>query len=108
MLKNLPQYLAYTRKAIIQILGLAASLLALGVLPDKYAGWVAGAVAFLTTVLHFLTPNAEAPGSTPAVEEFVPHDENEVGEIPDEWQPAGVVTAGQVAAEQEFQKPPSI
>lgn len=70
MLEHLTEYIAYTRKAIINLTGLVASLLALGLLNEPYAGFGAGALAVLTVLSHFFTPNASAPGTAPAVEEF--------------------------------------
>lgn len=61
LIKNLPGYIAYTRKAIIQVIGLAGALLALGLLPAKYSAIVAVVIAVLTTVLHYLTPNSDSP-----------------------------------------------
>lgn len=61
VVKNLPGYIAYTRKAIIQVIGLLGALLALGLLPGNYSAIVATVIAVLTTILHYLTPNADAP-----------------------------------------------
>jgi hypothetical protein len=100
MLSNLGPYISNARKAIIQVTGLVVALLALGVLPDNIAGIAATVVAVLTTITHYLVPNADAPGDTPAVE-----DVHEAEEPQDEWKPAELVTAGQVANEQSTELP---
>lgn len=104
MLKNLPAYLAWTRKAIIQVIGLATALLTLGLLPDPYSGYVSTGVAVLTTIFHFLTPNAPAPGEAAASDEEN-YDDRSV--VPSEWLPSETVTAGQVAAKNEIAAPPN-
>lgn len=104
MLKNLPAYLAYARKAIVQVLGLVTALLALGLLPDPYAGWLAAVAGVLTTVLHYWVSNAPKPGTEVAVE---PVDDPNPDEQPAEWQPADLVTASQVAAKHQDVAPPS-
>lgn len=102
MLANLPAYIANARKALVNITGLAASLLALGLLPSNYAAWGATVVAVLTVVTHYMTPNAPAPGSEPALEEFAPEDEP----VPEEFQPAALITASQIATEHQIAAPP--
>jgi hypothetical protein len=94
MLKNLPQYLAYVRKAIINITGLLGSLLALGLLPEPANQYVAAAFAVLTAITHYLVPNAPAPGSVPAVVDVDPAEADPVDEA---WKPAATVTANQAA-----------
>lgn len=59
--QKLPGYIAYTRKAIINVSGLIVSLLALGLLPDKYAALGATIAAIATAITHYLTPNADSP-----------------------------------------------
>lgn len=54
--------LAEMRKALINVGGLLTSLLALGLLPEPEAGWVASAAALVAVVTHFAVPNA-----TPAI-----------------------------------------
>lgn len=84
-LSKIPGYIAYTRKAIIQVIGLATALLALGLLPGQYSALVAAGIAVLTTILHFITPNADSPtvvdstdvdaGTTPANVSTLPVDD---------------------------------
>lgn len=107
MLKNFPAYVAWTRKAIINALGLLTSLLALGLLHDPYDKWVAAAIAVLTVISHFFTPNAPAPGTAPAQEEFNPDDEAEdpTGSYVPEH--SFVENAAQVASDNEQAAPPS-
>jgi hypothetical protein len=96
MLKNLPQYLAYVRKAIINVTGLLGSLLALGLLPEPANRYAATAFAILTAITHYVVSNAPAPGSAPAV---LDADPTEVDDPPvyDAWKPSATVTAGQAA-----------
>lgn len=103
MLSNLSRYVAYARKAIIQLIGLLTALLALGLLPDPYNTWVASAIGVLTTISHYLTPNDAAPGDGTAEEVDTDDDD----ETPAEWQPASLVTASEVAAANEQAAPPS-
>lgn len=104
MLEKLPGYIAYTRKAIINVLGLLTSLLALGILPDPVSGWVAGAIAVLTVISHYITPNAEKPSDNGPDDDETDETEDEA---PSEFLPAGLVTAGQVAADSQKDEPPS-
>jgi hypothetical protein len=104
MVKNLPTYLAYVRKALINITGLVAALLALGLLPDEYNEIGAAVLGVLTALTHFFTPNAPAPGNAPAVEDFSPEDEG--AEVPYDYESEGLVSASQVAAEHEIAAPP--
>jgi hypothetical protein len=71
---NVTAYVAYTRKAIIQvatlIITLGTAVATFSELPDKYASFITASVAAAGSVLHFLVPNADAPGTTPAVEPF--------------------------------------
>lgn len=106
MLKNLPAYLAWTKKAIVNLLGLLTSLLSLGLLPDPWSGYVASAIAVLTIVVHFSVANAPAPGTALADEsETDEYSENQ----PAEWQPAEVVTAShaKLVLEKQLNDPPS-
>lgn len=102
MLNKLSTYLAWTRKAVINVLGLLTALLTLGLLPDPYAQYVATAVAVLTVVSHYLVPNSPAPGTVEAVEPADVVDVESPENDPD------VVTASSVAVENEqHQNPPS-
>lgn len=102
-MNNLAAYLAWTRKAIINVLGLLGTVLTLNLLPDPYDKWVSAAIAILTAVSHFITPNAEKPGTGEAVEDF----DEEEEEVPAEWLPSESVTASHVAAKHEQAAPPS-
>lgn len=103
-MKNFTAYVAWTKKAIVNVLGLLTALLTLGLLPDPYNAWVATAVAVLTAILHFIVENAPAPGTEVASEtETDEYSEDQ----PAEWQPANLVTASQVAAAQKQIAPPS-
>lgn len=104
MLANLPAYVANAKKAIINVTGLLASLLALGLLPSKYAAIAATVLAVLTAVTHYLTANGPAPGAQPAEEQFAPEDEP----IPDEFKPAPVVTASQIATDNQIVTSPTL
>ena len=105
MLQKLPGYLAWTRKAVINVLGLATALLTLGLLPDPYSQWVSTAVAVLTIVSHFLTPNAPAPGTAEALE---PDDIRDAELDSSYVDPTDVVTASQISVQNEQnQNPPS-
>lgn len=99
MLTNLPAYLANGKKALIQITGLLASLLALGIVHGETGVVLASVLGVLTTVTHYLTPNAEAPGTAPALEDFEPpSQEDDDGPVPDQFKPADLVTTSQVLA----------
>jgi hypothetical protein len=102
MLQNLPAYIAWTRKALVNAAGLLTSLLALGLLPDQYAGYVAAALAVITAILHFNVSNADAPGSVEAVDEGDPDEEH-----PTEWQPAALITPSEIAAAHKQAAPTS-
>lgn len=66
-IKQLTDWIAYARKAIINGIGLATSLLSLGLLPEPYAKYVAAAVAVATVIVHYRTANDQAVPSS-----FVP------------------------------------
>lgn len=95
MLQSIPHYIAYARKAVIQVIGLLTALLTLGLLPDPYSVWVSTGIAVLTTIVHYMVPNALAPGSTEALDEFEV-DTDSGGDIPEDWKPAPVVLTGQL------------
>lgn len=68
MLKKLKQvwkqrneYIAWTRKALINATGLAGSLLALGLLHGKTADIAATVIGVLTVFAHFQVSNGPAP-----------------------------------------------
>ena len=103
MLKNLPAYLANAKKAIINLTGLLATILSLGLLPEPYKAWVTTAVVILTAIVHYITENAPAPGTAPAESD----PDTEELEQPDEWQPGELITASHVAATQKQAAPPS-
>lgn len=108
MATNFTSYLANAKKAIIQVTGLVGALCALGILPAPYSVWAATALGVLTTVSHYLVANADAPGTTPALEDFEPPADDDPDEpIPDEFKPAELVTAGQVASNNEIAAPPT-
>lgn len=54
-------YIAWSRKALINVTGLVSSLLTLQLLSDPWAGWVATGCAVATAVTHWLVPNAPTP-----------------------------------------------
>ena len=108
MATNFVAYLANAKKAIIQVTGLVGALCALGILPSPYSVWAATLLGILTTISHYLTSNTDAPGTTPALEDFEPPADDDPDEpIPDEFKPAVRVTAGQVAANNEIAAPPT-
>lgn len=109
---NFMAYVANARKAVVQFLTLVVTLGAAvatfqSALPEKYAALITAAVGLAGTLLHYLTSNAPAPGTAPATEDFVPSDDDEGEAIPDEFKPAALVTASQVASNNEIAAPPS-
>ena len=64
MARDLATTIAQVRKAIINLLGLAAGLLALGLVHDKATLVIINSViAVLTVIVHYRVPNA-SPGDT--------------------------------------------
>lgn len=113
MLTNLPVYLANGKKAIINITGLVASLLALGLLPGKYATYGAAVLAVLTAITHYLTANAPAPGQETAMEidesdQTEPADtSDQVFEIPEAYVPEHSDDANQAVEADPVADPPT-
>lgn len=103
MLKNLPAYLAWSKKAVINVLGLLTTVLSLGLLPEPYSVWVTTAIVILTAISHWFAENAPEPGQG----EALPAVPEENAEVPPEWQPAALVTAGQIAAAKKTEAPPN-
>lgn len=52
-------WISYVRKGLVNAVGMATALLALGLLPEPYAGYIASGIAVATLVLHYWIPNAE-------------------------------------------------
>lgn len=55
------EYLAYTRKAIVNVVGFVAGVLSVVTLPEKYATIVTPVVAVLVFATHYKVSNADAP-----------------------------------------------
>jgi hypothetical protein len=104
MLTNLPEYIAYMRKALIQFLTLVITLgtavVTFNNLPDKYASIITGVVGVAGTILHYATPNAPAPGQGTAEHLFdvssLPSDD--VDDTNPEFQPAAVITTDEASS----------
>jgi hypothetical protein len=121
MTSNLPQYIANSRKAIIQVCTLVITLGTFVVtfqqLPDKYATLITTLVGLAGTIVHYATPNAPAPGTGTAEDPFVITDLEDDVPVTDDMKPAELVTASQVdsslspeetpAAEAEPTAPPA-
>lgn len=58
---SIPGYIAWTRKALIQISTLLGVVLSLGLLQEPVKGYVVTAIAIIGTVLHYITSNGDKP-----------------------------------------------
>lgn len=64
-MEKFAQYVAYVKKALVQVTGFTLALLALGLLPEPYAGWLSAAAAVLTTLVHYFVENGPDPKTLP-------------------------------------------